>query len=211
MDCQSIREQCATGVDEDPRVREHLADCAECRVAVETLRQARSALDAWPRSEAPADIAAVIAAAESIGQDEGRSVTRNLARPASRRSTLVGLAAGIIAFVLLSVVGARVETGGGVMRITFGKSPERVVDQAQQPSIDSLVDQKVAEKLDPVVRALVAATERSVAAQRDMLAEFASAVDYENLQDRALDEAREQRIVDGFIDAIAYRGRPHQP
>lgn len=97
------------------------------------------------------------------------------------------------------------------MRITFGKSPERVVDQAQQPSIDSLVDQKVAEKLDPVVRALVAATERSVAAQRDMLAEFASAVDYENLQDRALDEAREQRIVDGFIDAIAYRGRPHQP
>lgn len=158
MDCESARIQLSASLygeleaSDQLLLEAHLGHCSSCRSRREKMIYGMRALDAWtPEAEARSDVQADVAGVRVAPSTEKAQFWGQ-----GRRSILVGLAAGLLLFSLLSFVGTRIEVEERGWALRFGSLPvpeeNRGEDGSGSPGFESIL----LEQLEPQLLEILA-------------------------------------------------------
>lgn len=206
MDCRETAERLALYVygdldaDEARAVAEHLGQCASCAAEHERIEHARQGLDTFSPIEAPADVAAIANWAHSVDH-----VRRG---DSARRGVWIGIAAGVVAFIVLSLPGARFERSAQGWSLSIGAGSRAPVAPLDRASLDEEVKRGVALALDRIEE-----LQRAwFVAQDERFADVLATLRIESEHQRFVDSLHTQELVDGLVQAVAIPSpRPYRP
>lgn len=197
MNCRDVTERLALFVygdlpeGEGEGIAAHLAACSACAAERERIERVKSDLDSFAPIESPADVGAIAAWARA-------SMSRP--RATTRRSALVGIAAGVAIFVACSALSARFERTPRGFVVEFGGG----AGAADSATVDRTVAQALA-RVEELQRAWLIA-------QDERFADVLTALRLEGERQRLHDSLQAQEFFDGVVQAVSFPPpRPHRP
>jgi len=142
--------------DQQQAVEAHIASCPQCRATQDAHGRTMQQLDTWPAMDTPADARTLTALAEAKAQS----------RFWKMRPALIGVAAAVVLFVILTSLGTTAEYRDGRLTLAIGRdeAPSQPTDEAgETEAMKQWVRAAVREEVEQGMAAVIAAVREDLA------------------------------------------------